>query len=132
MTHRVSHSCFQLLDVVWVVCEPIDQLDRFNAGIGNFLSSGGIGAVTYQGSGIGAIEAEERDGRLYGLVGGGVRADLRGKGPRGSCSPGGAEQCLSRQHGVLWERVVDGGSVVKISIDELGPDVKTWGRKTET
>lgn len=81
-----------------------------DVGQATFLTSGGIGAVTYQCSGIGAIEAEERDGRLDGLVGGGVRANLRGKSPRGSCSPGGAEQCLSRQHGGLWKRVVDGGS----------------------
>lgn len=51
-------------------------------------ASGRVGAVTYQGSGIGAIEAEEGDGRLDGLVGGGggVEAHLRGNRPRGSCS----------------------------------------------
>lgn len=47
-----------------------------------------LGAVTYQGSGIGAIDAEEGDGRLDGLGGGGggVEANLRGNRPRGSCS----------------------------------------------
>lgn len=54
--------------------------------------------MTYQGSSIGAIEAEESDGRFDGLVGGGVGANLRCEGSRGSCSPGGSEERLSRQH----------------------------------
>lgn len=61
---------------------------------------GGSGAVTYQGSGIGAIETEQGDGRLNVFVGsgGGIEAHLRGNCPRGSCSASGAEQYLSRQH----------------------------------
>lgn len=77
---------------------------------------GRFGAVTYQGSGIGAIEAEQGDGRLDGLGGGGVGADLRSKGARGRCSPGGTEKCLSRQH-----RGCGTGSwmeVVKSAIDQ--------------
>lgn len=99
MTQRVSPSfCFHLGSRRFER-EPNELAEEIRCRSRAIFSSEGIGAVTYQGSGISAIEAEEGDGRFDGLVGGSVGANLRGEGPRGSCSPGGAEQCLSRQHG---------------------------------
>lgn len=94
------------------------------------MCSGKCGAVTYQGSGIGAIEAEESDGRLDGLVGSGVGADLRSKGSRGSCSPGKPEECLSRQHrccGTGWSM-----EVVRRAIDQSFGRLLSVGKTATT
>ena len=72
----------------------------------------GRGERAYQSCGIGAVEAEEGDrgfdGRARGR-GGGECPDLADDRSLGACNPRKAEQCLSRQHGYVWDRMRKSG-----------------------
>jgi len=84
---------------------------------------------TYQGGGIGAVEAEQGDRRLDGLGRGRGRCEesgLRGEHPRGSRGTGRAED-LSRQHGG-WSGYSEGRKMGRRGFRQLRASLVLQGR----